>query len=69
MENSGPDIDNLTSLLDNWKGLVPELELTPEEVLDVNFSNITLDGKVILDRKIRLGAVHLVLQKAWWHVV
>lgn len=68
MEEGNGDVDCLTSKLDQWKGLVPELELTADEEEAALVSNTTLVGKVISDQMVKLGVVRLVLQWAWWNV-
>lgn len=68
METSVLDVDNLANDLDKWKGLVPELELVPDEEEAERASQFSLVGKLVSNKTFKSGVVKLVLQRAWWHL-
>lgn len=59
MEERSLEIDSFVSQLDNWKGLVLELELLPNEEHACAVSKMVLVGKIIFDTLVRLGVVRL----------
>lgn len=68
MEVGSNDVEHFTLKLYQWKGLVPELELTIDKKEVAFVSKTTLVGKIISNQLVKLGVVRLVLQWAWWHV-
>lgn len=68
MTSRNSEVENLAEDLDKWKGIAPELELTPDEEQARRASQTTLVGKIISNKAIRLGVVRLILRRAWWNV-